>query len=120
MESLFKRLLSYYQLSEEEYAHLVRPVTTDNFMGDHFFDNMEQCVALLKNAMADNKKIFIYGDYDCDGVVSIAILVKMFMALNYPVAYRVPSRYSDGYGLNIKQVEDLINDGVEMIITVDN
>lgn len=120
METLFTRLLNYYHLSEDEYAQLVRPVTTTTFTGDHYFDNMNDCVALLKRAMSHNKKIFIYGDYDCDGVISISILVKMFALLNYPIAYHVPNRYSDGYGLNAKRAEEIVNSGYEFIITVDN
>ena len=120
METLFTRLLNYYHLSEDEYAQLVRPVTTTTFTGDHYFDNMNDCVALLKRAMSHNKKIFIYGDYDCDGVISISILVKMFALLNYPIAYHVPNRYLDGYGLNAKRAEEIVNSGYEFIITVDN
>lgn len=120
MEPLFLRLLNYYHLSEEEYAQLVRPVTTDNFASGHYFENIDQCVTLLKAAMVENKKIIIYGDYDCDGVISISILVKMFASLNYPIAYHVPNRYLDGYGLNIKRAEEIVNDGFDMIITVDN
>ena len=119
METLFTRLLNYYHLSEDEYAQLVRPVTTTTFTGDHYFDNMNDCVALLKE-QCHIIKIFIYGDYDCDGVISISILVKMFALLNYPIAYHVPNRYSDGYGLNAKRAEEIVNSGYEFIITVDN
>ena len=42
----------------------------------------------------------IYGDYDCDGISSVSILVNTFKQLNYEVGYYIPNRYKDGYGIN--------------------
>ena len=120
MEQLFKRLLEYYQIDENEYQKLIAPVDEDNFAMGHSFKDIDKCVEVVKNAIAQNKKIFIYGDYDCDGIMSISILVKMFSYINYPVSYHVPSRYLDGYGLTLKYAEELVNEGYGLLITVDN
>ena len=120
MESLFKRLLDYYQISEDEYRVLTMPVTISNFYEGHAFKDMDKCVALVKAAVKDNKKIFIYGDYDADGIMSLSILVKMFQYINYPVSYHVPNRYLDGYGLTLKRSEEIVNSGYDLLITVDN
>ena len=120
MEQLFQRLLEYYQIDESEYQKLIAPVDEDNFAMGHTFKDIDKCVEVVKNAIAQNKKIFIYGDYDCDGIMSISILVKMFSYLNYPVSYHVPSRYLDGYGLTLKYAEELVNEGYGLLITVDN
>lgn len=120
MEQLFKRLLDYYQIDENEYQKLIAPVDEDNFAMGHTFKDTDKCVEVVKNAIAQNKKIFIYGDYDCDGIMSISILVKMFSYINYPVSYHVPSRYLDGYGLTLKYAEELVNEGYGLLITVDN
>ena len=92
MESLFKRLLAYYQINEDDYRHLTMPVNEDNFAEGHTFDSMDQCVAIVKDAVNHKKKIFIYGDYDADGIMSVSILVKMFQYINYPVSYHIPNR----------------------------
>ena len=120
MESLFKRLLDYYQISEDDYRALTMPITPDNFYLGHTFKDMENCVALVKEAVKENKKIFIYGDYDADGIMSLSILVKMFQYINYPVSYHVPNRYLDGYGLTLKRSEEIVNNGYDLLITVDN
>ena len=120
MEQLFKRLLDYYQIDENEYQKLIAPIDEDNFAMGHSFKDIDKCVEVVKNAIAQNKKIFIYGDYDCDGIMSISILVKMFSYINYPVSYHVPSRYLDGYGLTLKYAEELVNEGYGLLITVDN
>ena len=120
MEALFKRLLDYYQINEEEYAQLIMDVDEHNFSLNHAFDNMQECVAVVKKAVQENKKIFIYGDYDADGIMSTSILVKMFSYLNYPVSYHIPNRYLDGYGLTLKRSEEIVNNGFDLLITVDN
>ena len=120
MESLFKRLLDYYQISEDDYRSLTMPVNEDNFYLNHSFKDMNKCVEVVKKAVKENKKIFIYGDYDADGIMSVSILVKMFQYINYPVSYHVPNRYLDGYGLTLKRSEEIVNNGYDLLITVDN
>ena len=120
MEDLFKRLLDYYQINEDDYRLLTMDVTPDNFYEGHSFKDMDKCVEVVKTAIKENKKIFIYGDYDADGIMSVSILVKMFSYLNYPVSYHIPNRYLDGYGLTLKRAEEIVESGYDLLITVDN
>ena len=120
MDSLFNRLLKYYHISEDDYRLLTMDVNEDNFALGHAFENMEQCVNVVKEAVKNNKKIFIYGDYDADGIMSVSILVKMFQMINYPVSYRIPNRYTDGYGLTLNRSKEIVDNGYELLITVDN
>ena len=120
MDSLFNRLLHYYQIDENEYQKIIAPVDETNFAMGHTFKDIDKCVEVVKAAVKENKKIFIYGDYDCDGIMSISILVKMFSYINYPVSYHVPNRYLDGYGLTPKRAEEIVESGYDLLITVDN
>ena len=120
MEELFKRLLDYYQIDEDEYRNLTMDVNEDNFYLGHSFKDMDKCIEVVKNAVKENKKIFIYGDYDADGIMSVSILVKMFSYINYPVAYHIPNRYIDGYGLTLKRSQEIVESGYDLLITVDN
>ena len=120
MEDLLERLLDYYHLSHDDYELLNIPVDETNFAKGHSFKDMEKCVALVKEMVESKKKIFIYGDYDCDGIMAISILVKMFSYLDYPVDYYVPSRYIDGYGLTLKKSQEIVENGYDLLITVDN
>ena len=70
--------------------------------------------------MKNGKKIHIYGDYDADGIMGVSILVKMFEYLNYDVTYCVPSRYKDGYGINMSKASQMVKDGIGLCICVDN
>ena len=120
MKSLFDRLLAYYHISEDDYRLLTMEVTKDNFAGDHEFDDMADCVRVVKEAVDNKKKIFIYGDYDADGIMSVSILVKMFKMINYPVSFRIPNRYTDGYGLTLQRSQEIVENGFDLLITVDN
>lgn len=75
---------------------------------------------IIEKAINENKKIFIYGDYDVDGVTSTVILYKSLKALGANVFYYIPNRVTDGYGLNINAIERLIGKGMELLITCDN
>ena len=120
MEDLYQRLLDYYQISEDDYRSLTMDVNEDNFYLGHAFKDMDKCVEVVKEAVKNHKKIFIYGDYDADGIMSVSILVKMFAYLNYPVSYQIPNRYIDGYGLTLKRSQEIVENGYDLLITVDN
>ena len=120
MKSLFDRLLDYYHVSMDEYRLLTMDVSKENFDAGHEFLDMANCVRVVKEAVEGHKKIFIYGDYDCDGIMSVSILVKMFKMINYPVSYHIPNRYTDGYGLTLTRSEEIVKNGFDLLITVDN
>ena len=83
--------------------------------------DMDKAVALIKEAMKNNDRIRIVGDYDVDGVTSTYILLIMFEMLEYThVDHYLPLRELDGYGLNESIVDQAYKDGVKLIITVDN
>ncbi len=82
--------------------------------------DMEIAVEYIKNAVENNKKICIYGDYDADGVTSTALLYSYLQSCGANVMYYIPSRDSEGYGMNKYAIEKLHIMGVDLIITVDN
>ena len=76
-------------------------------------------VEIILNAIRSNQKIFIYGDYDADGMTSTAILYRGMTLLGGDVSYFVPNRLSDGYGLNCEAIQKLHERGAQLIVTVD-
>ena len=68
--------------------------------------------------MKKKKIIWIIGDYDCDGIMASSILKLTFETLGYKVTVRLPKRFSEGYGLSEKIVQEIPKNAV--IITVDN
>ena len=95
-----------------ETAELPSPLTE--------FPDLEISLDLLVDAIANQSKIAICGDYDADGMTSTAVLIRALTALGGDVDYAIPSRMSDGYGINRRIVEEFHAEGVKLIITVDN
>jgi single-stranded-DNA-specific exonuclease len=95
-----------------ETAELPSPLTE--------FPDLELSLDLLVDAIANQSKIAICGDYDADGMTSTALLIRALSALGADVDYAIPSRMSDGYGINRRIVEEFRAEGVKLIITVDN
>ncbi|MEO7323339.1 MAG: single-stranded-DNA-specific exonuclease RecJ [Dokdonella sp.] len=83
---------------------------------------IERACELLAAAIASNQRICVVGDFDCDGATGTAVAVRGLRMLGAGnVAYRVPNRFRDGYGLSAGLVDTLIGaDAPHLIITVDN
>lgn len=81
--------------------------------------DMESAVDVIRQALDEGKKITVYGDYDCDGVTSTAMMYGYLDAMGAEVEYYIPDR-SEGYGMNIPALEKILDQGTELIITVDN
>ena len=81
--------------------------------------DMESAVDAIRQALDEGKKITVYGDYDCDGVTSTAMMYGYLDAMGAEVEYYIPDR-SEGYGMNIPALEKILDQGTELIITVDN
>lgn len=84
------------------------------------FPDLAISVEMLKDAIAEHEKIAICGDYDADGMTSTALLLRALRWLGADVDYAIPSRMKDGYGINTRIVKEFANEGVGLILTVDN
>lgn len=84
------------------------------------FPHLGISVELLENAIASQGKIAICGDYDADGMTSTALLLRSLRSLGADVDYAIPSRMSEGYGINCRIIEEFHTEGVQLILTVDN
>ncbi|XHX79135.1 MAG: single-stranded-DNA-specific exonuclease RecJ [Stenomitos frigidus ULC029] len=84
------------------------------------FTDLPLSLELLINAINQREKIAICGDYDADGMTSTALLLRALRTLGAQVDYAIPSRMSEGYGINQRIVEEFYDEGVKLILTVDN
>ncbi len=82
-------------------------------------NDMEKAVTFLTKAILSRKKIGIFGDFDADGVTASALVYLFLKEIGISCGYYIPHREDEGYGLNRNGIEFLINEGVELIITVD-
>ncbi len=81
--------------------------------------DMQRAADIINEAIESYQRICVYGDYDCDGIMSTVILYTYLLESGADVTYYIPER-SDGYGLNKNAIMELSQQGTELIITVDN
>ena len=82
--------------------------------------DMDKACRRVRSAIDNDEFICVYGDYDADGVTSTALLYSYLEAVGANVMYYIPSRETEGYGMNIAAVDLLHQKGVNLIVTVDN
>jgi len=84
------------------------------------FPALSLSLELLINAINTRQKIAICGDYDADGMTSTALLLRSLRSLGAQVDYAIPSRMAEGYGINKRIIDEFYEEGVRLLITVDN
>ena len=84
------------------------------------FPDLGLAVKRLKQACKTNERLAICGDYDADGMTSTALLIGVLQQLGAQPQAAIPSRQADGYGLNVSMVEELADEGIRLLVTVDN
>ena len=103
--------------TEEEAERFLNP-SLDNLYDPFLLPGMQKTVDLLKAAIADGRTILVYGDYDADGVCAASILMETLHEEGAVLAYRIPSRHTEGYGLNADAVREIAQKA-QLLITVD-
>ena len=82
--------------------------------------NLGAAVDVIAEALAADKKIAIYGDYDVDGICASTLMREAFSWLGVDARIYIPSRLREGYGMNAQALDTLLAEGIGLVITVDN
>ena len=82
--------------------------------------DMQKAVGRINEAIENEEKILVYGDYDADGITSTVLLVETLISMGANVSSYIPNRFEEGYGPNKEAFTKIINSGISLIITVDN
>lgn len=98
---------------------VMESLNTDELSDPFLIKDMQTAADTINAAIDSGEKICIYGDYDCDGIMSTVILYSYLIESGADVIYYIPER-SEGYGLNMKAIDKINDDGVSLIVTVDN
>ena len=106
-------------VGEEETARYLNG-TLNDLHDPLLLPDMEKAAAILLDKIRAGRKIRIIGDYDVDGICSSYILWRMLTFLGADADVRLPDRIVDGYGINIRLVEEAKSDSVDTILTCDN
>jgi len=113
-----RQILFNRGLTTEEDAH--HYLFSDSEPLDPFsLSGMMVAVDRICQAIKNNEKIVVYGDYDVDGVTACTLMVQALQSVGADAKGYIPNRFDEGYGLNTEALTSLNNDGAQLVITVD-
>ena len=81
--------------------------------------DMREAVETITAAVGAGARICVHGDYDADGICATALAVLLLREVGADVAWHLPSRFEEGYGLNAGTLTRLAEEGFELVLTVD-
>ena len=81
--------------------------------------DMREAVDTIRTALEAGARICVHGDYDADGICATALAVLLLRELGGDVAWHLPSRFEEGYGLNGQTLTRLAGEGFDLVVTVD-
>ena len=81
--------------------------------------DMEKAVLRVEQAINNNEKVLIYGDYDVDGTTAVALVYSFFKKYCPFLEYYIPDRYSEGYGISTKGIDYAAENDFKLIIALD-
>ena len=94
--------------------------TLDDIPDRRLFRDLEKAADLLQEKIRQKARVRILGDYDIDGVCSTFLLLEGLSRLGLSCDYDIPDRITDGYGMNLRMVQDAVRDGIDTLVTCDN
>jgi single-stranded-DNA-specific exonuclease len=108
--SNFQEAKDFFRTDE---THLLNPF---------LMKGMQKSIDRIHQAIINNEKILIYGDYDVDGTTSVAVVYQFFKTIiksNSIIEYYIPHRFLEGYGVSQKGIDYAIEHNFKLIITLD-
>jgi single-stranded-DNA-specific exonuclease len=104
--------------SAEEAREFIRP-SLDKLHDPFLMKDMDKAVERLHQALTQDEKILIYGDYDVDGTTAVAVMYRFLSSLTSRLDYYIPDRYNEGYGVSTQGIDYAAEQGCTLIITLD-
>ena len=100
-------------------AHRMLCGNADDVHDPFLMKGMEEAVAWLLDVRERGEKVFVFGDYDLDGMTAVTLMTRALAELGIESDWRLPNRFGDGYGLSVSAVEEMHSAGARNVITVD-
>lgn len=118
---IVRRILASRRIEGEKLEAYLNP-TLSGLAAPEDMPGVAAAADAVLAAVAERRKIVVFGDYDCDGVCATAILVRALRALGAQVEPFLPDRLTEGYGMSDASVGRLLerHPDVGLVVTVDN
>ncbi len=119
LDEIVSKLISIRNINRADIESFLNPLIKNYLPNPEILIDMKKASLRTLKTIANNEKIGIFGDYDVDGASSTALLGNFFSYLKIPYEIYIPDRRKEGYGPSINAFKKLIDNGVQLIFTVD-
>lgn len=119
ISELLARVLVNRGITDKQDIKVFLEPTRNDFYDPFLMPDMEKAVDRIIEAINNNEKVMIYGDYDVDGITSVTVLKKFLKERGLDTGVYIPNRLEEGYGLNKEAIKKIIEQEYTLIITVD-
>ena len=119
VEDFVAQLLVQRGIETYEDAKLFFRPSLEHLHDPYLMKDMDKAVARIEQAIENQERILVFGDYDVDGTTAVS-LVSSYLKSYYPeVATYIPDRYDEGYGVSFKGIDFADDNGFTLIIALD-
>ena len=120
ISSLAAKILTARGYTSVQEAKNILNMDETNLHDPYLLNGMKEAVERIEEALNNEEKILIYGDYDADGITSTTVMMNVLLDLGADVSFCIPNRFTHGYGPHEELFRKAHAEGVQLIITVDN
>ena len=113
------KLLNIKQIKTKDTAKIFFNPSISNLIDPFLMKSMHEAVERLSIAINHNEKIMIYGDYDVDGITSVAMTYMFLNKFTDNIEFYIPDRNNEGYGISIESINYAKTNNVNLIIALD-
>ena len=113
------RMLVVRGIQTADEARAFKRPSLDKLHDPFLMKDMDKAVERLHQAITQDEKILIYGDYDVDGTTAVTLMYRFLLPLTSCIDYYIPDRYTEGYGVSTQGIDYAVAQGCSLIITLD-
>ena len=119
ISEIFSKLLISRGVFEENYENYINPNPLINLPDPFELKDMKKGIQRCIEALKKNEKIGIIADYDVDGSTSASILYRFLNNYTNNLVCKIPNRLSEGYGPNVRLMNEMLNENITLLFTLD-
>jgi len=116
---VFCRLLAQRGITTFEEARTFFRPEWSQLQDPFLMQDMDAAVARIQQALQNNERILLYGDYDVDGTTSVALMHDFLSPRHQNLSFYIPDRYREGYGVSMAGIDHAIANGTKLVIAMD-
>ena len=119
ISEIFSKLLISRNVNEDNFNNFIKPDIFSNIPNPFDLRDMNKAVNRCIDSLKKNQKIGIIADYDVDGSTSVSILYKFLKNFTSQIVCKIPNRLSEGYGPNSRLMNEMQDENVKLLFTLD-